>query len=69
VTCLFGLAPAVRASSFTPLSALKGDSDPRGQRRLMKVLVGAQMAFCVFVLFVAVLFIRRGVGEADTGPR
>jgi len=57
VTCLFGLAPAVRASSFTPLSALKGDSDPRGQRRLMKVVVGAQMAFCVFVLFVAVLFI------------
>lgn len=57
VTCLFGLAPAVRASSFTPLSALKGDRDPRGQRRLMKLLVGAQMAFCVFVLFVAVLFV------------
>jgi predicted permease len=57
VTCLFGLAPAVRASSFTPLSALKRDSDAPGQRRLMKTLVGAQMAFCVFVLFVAVLFV------------
>ena len=57
VTCLFGLAPAVRASSFTPVSALKGDSDARGHRRLMKMLVGAQMAFCVFVLFVAVLFV------------
>jgi putative ABC transport system permease protein len=56
VTCLFGLAPALRASSFTPSSALKGESDPRGHRRLMKTLVGAQMAFCVFVLFVAALF-------------
>jgi len=56
VTCLFGLAPAIRASSFTPVSALKGDADARGHRRLMKTLVGAQMAFCVFVVFVAVLF-------------
>lgn len=57
VTCLFGLAPAVRASSFSPSSALKGESDAPGHRRLMKTLVGAQMAFCVFVLFVAVLFV------------
>ncbi len=56
VTCLFGLAPAIRASSFQPLSALKGGVDPRGHRRVMKLLVAAQMAFCVFVLFVAVLF-------------
>ena len=56
VTCLFGLAPAVRASSFTPVSALKGAADAHGHRRLMKALVGAQMAFSVFVLFVAVLF-------------
>jgi putative ABC transport system permease protein len=56
VTCLFGLAPAIRASSFGPLMALKGGSDPRGHRRVMKSLVAAQMAFCVFVLFVAVLF-------------
>ena len=56
VTCLFGLAPAIRASAFTPSTALKGEADARGHRRLMKTLVGAQMAFCVFVLFVAVLF-------------
>jgi predicted permease len=56
VTCLFGLAPAIRASSFGPVLALKGGSDPRGHRRAVKVLVAAQMAFCVFVLFVAVLF-------------
>ena len=57
VTVFFGLAPAVRASSFMPSSALKGEADARGHRRLMKTLVGAQMAFCVFVLFVAVLFV------------
>lgn len=57
VTCLFGLAPAVRASSFTPITALRGGSDPRGHRRLMDVLIAAQMAFCVFVLFVAGLFV------------
>jgi putative ABC transport system permease protein len=57
VTGLFGLAPAVRASSFTPITALKGGSDPRGHRRLMDALIGAQMAFCVFVLFIAALFV------------
>jgi predicted permease len=57
VTCLFGLAPAIRASSFGPLSALKGESDPRGHRRLMDGLIGVQMAFCVFVLIVAALFV------------
>ncbi len=57
VTCLFGLAPAVRASSFTPITALRGGPDPRGHRRLMDVLIAAQMAFCVFVLFVAGLFV------------
>ncbi len=57
VTCLFGLAPAIRASSFTPLSALKGESSARGHRRTMNGLIAAQMAFCVFVLFVAALFV------------
>jgi len=57
VTGLFGLAPAVRASSFTPIIALKGGSDPRGHQRLMDLLIGAQMAFCVFVLFIAALFV------------
>jgi putative ABC transport system permease protein len=57
VTCLFGLAPAIRASSFTPLSALKSGSIGRGQRRIMHALVAAQMGFCVFVLVVAALFV------------
>jgi predicted permease len=56
VTGLFGLVPALRASSVAPVGALKGGEDPHAHRRVTKVLVGAQMALCVFVLFVAGLF-------------
>jgi predicted permease len=56
VTFLFGLAPALRASSVKPASALKGGEDPHSRRRLMHALVAAQAAFCFLVLFVAGLF-------------
>ena len=56
VTLLFGLAPALRASSVKPSSALKGGEDPRSRRRLMHALIAAQVAFCFVVLFVAGLF-------------
>jgi predicted permease len=56
VTILFGLAPALRASSVKPAVALKGGDDPHGRRRLMNVLIAAQVAFCSFVLLVAGLF-------------
>src|SRR5262249_21970176 len=56
VTFLFGLTPALRASAVKPMSALKNE-EQRSQRRLMKALVAAQMAFCVLVLFVAALFV------------
>jgi predicted permease len=56
VTMLFGLAPALRASSVKPLVTLKGDEDPYGPRRLMHVLTGAQIALCVFLLLAAGLF-------------
>jgi predicted permease len=56
VTILFGLAPALRASSIRPASALKGGSDPSSRRRLMHALVAAQVAFCFLVIFVAGLF-------------
>ncbi len=35
VTLLFGLVPALRASSVNPVSALKGGEDPHSKRRLM----------------------------------
>jgi predicted permease len=56
VTLLFGLAPALRASSVKPSSALKGGGDPHSRRRLMHALIAAQVAFCFVVLFIAGLF-------------
>ncbi|MDR3699344.1 MAG: ABC transporter permease [Candidatus Sulfopaludibacter sp.] len=56
VTLLFGLAPALRASSVNPASALKGGSDPHARRRLMHTLIAVQAAFCFLVLFMAGLF-------------
>jgi predicted permease len=54
-TIVFGLAPAMRASAVKPVSALKG-GDPHTRQRTMRLLVAAQVAFCVLVLFVAGLF-------------
>ena len=56
VMLLFGLTPALRASSVKPASALKGGEDPHTRRRTMHVLIAAQVAFCFLVLFVAGLF-------------
>src|SRR3984893_10606698 len=57
VTLLFGLVPALRASSVNPVSALKGGEDPHSKRRLMHALVAVQAAFCFLVVFVAGLFV------------
>jgi predicted permease len=57
VTCLFGLAPALRASAIKPAIALRGGEDPHSRRRVMTALIGVQAAFCVLVLFVAGLFV------------
>jgi predicted permease len=57
VTLLFGLAPALRASSVNPVSALKGGEDPHSKRRLMHALIVVQVVFCFLVLFVAGLFV------------
>jgi predicted permease len=56
VTFLFGLVPALRASTVKPASALKGGVDPHSRRRTMNGLIALQVAFCFVVLFVAVLF-------------
>jgi putative ABC transport system permease protein len=58
VTLLFGLGPALRASSVNPVSALKGGEDPHSKRRLMHALIALQVAFCFLVLFVAGLFVK-----------
>ena len=56
VTILFGLPPALRASAVKPLATLKSGAAPRSPRRLTHALIGAQIAFCVFLLFAAGLF-------------
>ncbi|HYO82033.1 MAG TPA: FtsX-like permease family protein [Bryobacteraceae bacterium] len=56
-TVLFGLAPALRASSVRPASALKGGEDPHQRRRFMRALVGVQVAFCFVVHFAGGLFV------------
>ncbi len=55
VTALFGFTPALRASSVTPMLALKGGETVRS-RRVIKTLLVLQMTFCAFVLFAAGLF-------------
>ncbi|MBI1897160.1 MAG: ABC transporter permease [Acidobacteria bacterium] len=57
VTLLFGLAAALRASAVQPVHALRGGEDSGAPRRPMKLLLSAQVAFCVTVLFVAGLFL------------
>ena len=62
VAMLFGLAPAIRASTVKPAAALKGGQDSsgrhaHGRKRLMHALIIVQVAFCFFVLFVAGLFV------------
>ena len=57
VMLLFGLIPALRASSVKPASALKGGDDPHSRGRLMHALVAAQVAFCFIIHFSAGLFV------------
>lgn len=53
VICLFGIAPALRASGVKPMVAMRGGSEPHGRRRLMHGLIGVQVTFCFLVLLVA----------------
>ena len=57
VTLLFGLAPALGASSIQPVTALKGGEEPHSKRSSMYALIAAQVAFCFVVLFFAGLFV------------
>src|SRR6202167_14951 len=57
VVLLFGLLPALRASSVRPVCVLKGGDDPHSRQRLMHVMTALQVAFCFLVLFVAGLFV------------
>lgn len=56
-TLLFGLAPAVRAYSIQPVTALKGGKERHSRHRPTYTLIAAQAAFCFVVLFFAGLFV------------
>lgn len=56
VTCLLGALPAARASMVKPAVALRGGPNRPSRRRLMRTLIAAQVAFCVVIVLVAVLF-------------
>jgi predicted permease len=57
VVLLLGLLPALRASAVQPVTALKGGQDPHSPRRLMRVAIALQVAFCCLVLFLSSLFV------------
>ena len=63
VTLLFGLVPALRASSVNPVSALKGGEDPHSKRRLMHLLVAVQV-FNGALLPVILFFVLRLANDA-----
>jgi predicted permease len=54
---LFGLLPALRASSVRPSVILKGGDDPHSRQRLMNAMIAMQVAFCFLVLLIAGLFV------------
>lgn len=57
-TALFGMAPAVRASSVAPMNALKaGGGRTAARAGLMRPFVAAQVAFGLIVLFVGSLLL------------
>lgn len=68
-TLLFGLLPALRASSTNPALALKGGDRPHSRQRLMYGLVAAQVAFCFVVHFAADVFVTtlRQLSNQPTG--
>src|SRR6266567_1499053 len=55
VTLLFGLVPALRASSVNPVSALKGGEHPHSQRRRMHRCSGAVVGTTLFRLMAVSL--------------
>lgn len=68
-TLLFGLLPALRASSVRPAAALRGGDNPHSRRRLMYALIATQVAFCFIVHFAADAFVStlRSLSNRPTG--
>jgi predicted permease len=68
VTLLFGLMPALQASTVKPAGVLKG-GEAHSRRRWMFGMVAIQVAFCFVVVFVGGLFVAtfQHLSEVQTG--
>jgi predicted permease len=53
VTGISSLGPALAVSRITPLSAVRGATNRHTSRPIARALIGAQVAFCAFVLVLA----------------
>ena len=53
VTAISSLGPALAVSRITPLSAVRGATNRHTSRPVARALIGAQIAFCAFVLVIA----------------
>jgi predicted permease len=68
-TALFGLAPALRASSVTPMTALKAGGPRSGARQgVMRPFVAIQIAFGLVVLFVGTLLVLSFARLSSVNP-
>jgi putative ABC transport system permease protein len=68
-SALFGLAPALRASSVEPMTALKSSGGRAFARAgSMRPFVAMQVAFSVIVLFVGGLLVRSFVKLSNVNP-
>jgi predicted permease len=56
-TALFGVAPALRASSVAPMTVLKVGARTGARARVMRPFVAAQVAFGLIVVFVGSLLV------------
>jgi putative ABC transport system permease protein len=68
-TALFGLAPALRASTVSPIAALKTGGGRSGVRAgVMRPFVAAQVAFGLVVLFVGSLLVLSFARLSSVNP-
>ena len=67
-TALFGIAPALRASSVAPMTALKAGGRSGARAGVMRPFVAAQVAFGLVVLFVGSLLVLSFARLSSVNP-
>ena len=67
-TALFGIAPALRASSVAPMTALKSGGRSGARAGVMRPFVAAQVAFGLIVLFVGSLLVLSFARLSSVNP-